>query len=762
MNNSNVKNTQAKEFTEYEKREWMYKKNIEQYVNKASAYVLQDKVKLANDLLDELLAQKENFDISKLEVLNHTLYRVDHKAKVKKYIGEYKDLLKMAFEYASKGMRVLVIAPTGSGKAYNTNEVIKEFKMPILTVLPNTAIVEQQEEGYHIMSSYGKVKEDATKSLEYCLNNSNIVGATWNKVSDLYRNKNLLEANIAKLSQMILCIDEAHEQFSNGFRADRANDIYKISQSKIFKGIVSMTGTPNRLDFDNYDMIIEYEVEESIDYKVFVYDTVSNDFIINHINNVAKGRFAIFEDNINNLTYFHDKLECKTDVVYAANKEESQIYKNIMKRKTFGKYRGLLHTSTMVAGVDNKDKDVTDLYIIGVKDPAKIKQISARYREVTEINVHVFNTYNKKEYTFGYIESRIAKAIQDKTDEVMRRNLDIITQGIEYTIEENEYRYKDDDTIYFNPSIGQYEVNKVAVRTKIYDNYYEQRSRKQFEVLLREYFSNVTITNLNVEKDDKKDRVQFIEKMEAEAKAMIDRLEPNKDVLVLCNRICKGLKLTKDQEAYLEANKDKFNIDELRATYKTLQIDKYLDNLIFKTHNILYSDLVTDRHFDIAFAWSIASLTEKEIKELDNKIKILNYLYEREHNYDNMMIKAKMLIEHQRVEFILTLDLENVWLNKEHFNLILEQYKKHNPKDIGVKSMHLKSIIEGMYDIVRRTDCTQDGKFYGDLVPDFKNKKKITAYNCKEKTTLADIANQLNVDTDNKTLSDLIVGKKTL
>lgn len=744
--------------TKYEK----YMPMILSYKSKAKSYGLKEKVKLADDLLKELKKQGENFDEVKLEVLNHSLYRVDEEVKVKRYIGEKIDVFEQAYMDAYEGKNVLVIAPTGSGKGRSTNDTVRKLKLSLLNVLPNASITEQQSKDYQIMSAYGKIKEDETKSLEYCLDKSKIVGATWNKLSDLYRNKAILEANKAKLAERILSIDEAHEQFSNGFRADRAEDINKISQANIFRGTVSATGTPNRLDFDKYDKIIEYKTDENIHYKVFLYDTVSNDFIINHSSNIAKGRFAIFEDNINNLTYLHDRIEKKTEVVHANNKEESQIYKNIMTRSTFGKYDGLLHTSTMVAGVSNKDKDVTDMYIINEKDPAKIKQICARYREVSELNVHIFNSYPKVQKEFCYIESRIDYIKDKRYKEVYELNKDIIELGLDYTLQANECHLKENGAIYFDTTTNRYRPNDVYIKTSIYDNYYEQRSREQLKVLLEEYFSDITITNLNVEKDDKKDKVQFIEKMEAEAKAMIDRLEPHKDVLVLCNRICKGLKLSKDQEIYLKNNEDKFNIDELKATYKTLQMDKYLDNLIFKTHNILYSDLVTDRHFDIAFAWSIASLTEKEIKELDNQIKMLNYRYEREHNYDNMMIKAKMLIEHQRVEFILTLDLENVWLNKEHFNLILEQYKKHNPKDMGVKSMHLKSIIEGMYDIVRRTDCTPDSKFYGDLVPDFKNKKKITAYNCKEKTTLADLARKLNVDIDNKTLNDLVVGNKTL
>lgn len=742
--------------TKYER----YMPMILSFKKRAKSYGLDDKVKLADDLLKELKGQEENFDETKLEVLNYATFKVDKEIKIKKYISEDITEFEQAYIDAYEGKDVLAISPTGSGKAYSSNQIVKKHNMPILNLLPNASITNQQENEYQIMSAYGKIKEDATKSLEYCLEKSKIVGATWNKLSDLSRNEAMLKANMAKLNERVLSLDEAHEQFSNGFRADRAEDINKLSQSGIFKGTISMTGTPNRLDFSKYDKIIKYVSDDNIDYKVFVYDTVSNDFIINEINNNVKGRFAIFEDNVTNLTYLDSQINAKTDVVYAENKEESQVYKNIMNRGTLGKYKGVLHTSTMLAGVNIKDKDVTDVFITGTKDPAKIKQICARYREVKELNIHIFNKYPKVQSDFCYIESRIEYITKRRYEEVLKLNQDIIELGLDYVVGANECHIKDgDETIYFDKATSRYRVNEVAIRTKQYDSYYEQRSRNQFEVLLKEYFTNVNIVNLNVEKENKEEKAQFIEKMEAEAKAIIDSLEPYKDVLVLCNRICKGLKLTKDQEIYLLNNG--LNVEDLRTTYNTLGIDKLLDNLLFKTHNILYTDLVTDRHFDKALAWSLASLTESEVKKLDGKIKMLNYLYEREHNYDNMMTKAKMLIEHQRVEYILSLDLENTWLNKEHFELILNDYKKFNSRDIKVKSVHLKSIIEDMYNIVR-SNATPDSNFYNDLVPDFKGKKKIKAYNCKEKTTLADVANQLNVDTDNKTLNDLVIGKKSL
>ena len=729
------------------------------YRDKAKSLGCTNEAKLADELLKELKGQQESFNDSKLERLNYALYKRDKVVKINKYITEDVEPLRQAYIDATNGEDILVVSGTGTGKAYASNEILKKEKFPILNLLPNTLLTEQQGKNYNIMSSFGKIKDDETRSLDYCLEHSNIVGATWNKLSDLSRNTALLEANKAELKKRLLFIDEAHEQYSNGFRADRAEDVRKLSESDIFKGVLSATATPTRLDLSKYTKIIEYVSDENIKYNVMIYDTVSDDFIINEINDNVKGRFAIFRDNIEDLVFYQSRIKHKTDVIHANNKEESQAYKNILKRETFGKFKGVLHTSTMVAGVNIKDEDVTDIFIIGVKDPSKIRQICARYREVKELNVHILNKYNKEQKDFCYIENRIAYILDKTYKQVLELNQDIINMGVSYVVGANEYRFKANDDIYFDAITNRYRVNEASIRTNVYDYYYEERSREQFEELLKEYFTNVSLVNLNVEKEDKKAKAEFIEKLNKEAKEMLDRLEPYRETLILCNRLCKGLKLNKDQEEFV--NKNYPDLEIVKGAYEFLKINELLDNIFFQKHNIRYSDLVVDRHFDNDIAWKLALLTEDETKMIDRKIKMLNYMHQRETDYDNMMKKAKMLIEHQRIEYVLGLDLENTWLNKEHFAIILEEYKKLNKKDMSVKSVHLKAIIEDMYNVIR-TDAKPDSNFYKGVVPDFKGKKTIKAYNCKEKTTPQDVASIIGVEEDNPTLAKLIVGERSL
>ena len=65
-----------------------YMPMILSYRDKAKSYGLKDEEKLANELLKELKGNEENFDETKLEVLNYALYKANEVVKVKKYISE--------------------------------------------------------------------------------------------------------------------------------------------------------------------------------------------------------------------------------------------------------------------------------------------------------------------------------------------------------------------------------------------------------------------------------------------------------------------------------------------------------------------------------------------------------------------------------------------------------------------------------------------------------------------------------------------------
>ena len=83
-----------------------------------------------------------------------------------------------------------------------------------------------------------------------------------------------------------------------------------------------------------------------------------------------------------------------------------------MRDSSIGDYKGILNTSIIVAGVNIYDKDITDIIVIGEKDISTIKQYVARFRDLKEVNVHIFN---RKEYFVSALLRRMARLPREAT-----------------------------------------------------------------------------------------------------------------------------------------------------------------------------------------------------------------------------------------------------------------------------------------------------------------------------------------------------------
>lgn len=734
------------------------------YKDRAEKLGLTEQVKQAKELLKELKGQGDNFDESKLEVLNYALYKAGLTIEIEQYIKEKTKGIEMAIKYASEGKSVLFIAPTGTGKAFTTYGLIKRYDLSTLTVLPNAAIAEQQGGSYHTLSSHGKIKDNPNKSLQYCISNAKVVFCTWNKYIDLCKDEAFLEENKDMLKDIILIIDESHEIYSNEFRADKARDVVKAVKRGIFKGVIAMTATPTREDFKIYDEIIEYKRTKNKNYQIKLYDTVCDKYMIDYINSLpSTSRVVIFEDNIKHLEYYKSELKIKVDIVHADNKEKSVLYKNLMKNKTMGKvYRGMLHTSALVAGFDNNDKDVTDIFLVNVKDPAKILQICARYREVEGLNIHIFNNYPKEQYEFNFLQYRIERRIESEMRRAEECNRDIEEEGVDSFLDGYSSTLEDDETVYFDKATKKCMVNEVAIRTNIYDTYYKRRSRKQFEVLLREYFTDITLVNLTEDESlDLKNtgRKIFIDKMTKEGKAAIDSMKAHMKILPLADKIISKEPLTNDEQIYLKNSKN--TINDLEVLLRFFKVDKMLENEVFRQHISALTYYVVDKHIEIQLAWELASLDEKEKKDFLQTINVIGYNSFRNEYPKQAKFKEKVSIEAGRFGFVLGLGAEGKWFTAEHYDLVYNDYKESNKNDVKVKKKDIRGLMENTYNPIR-SDVKPTDKFYKDIVPDFKGKNKMKGYRYEKIATLESVAKRLNVSPNNKSLIDLVNGNKTL
>ena len=716
-------------------------------------------------LLKEYQEQKEQFDASKLEWINRPEYKANALVVVDEYISENPKEFIKAIKMALEGKRVLIIGDTGIGKGYSLYKVLEKLvEIKALVGLPSVSIVTQQSEDYKIPASFGKIKDDETKSLSYCMSKSDKVIATWNKI--VIANK---DEDIVKLfKEVVLILDEVHEIYDSEYKKEVVRELKYMAESGIFRGCVEMTATPDRLFLEDYDYIVEYRKKEKAVQNVKLYDCINDDVIINAINS-SVGKFSVYREHINSLNYYSVNANGKTEVVHTKNKDTSALYKSIIKKATFGAYKGLLHTGFIIAGLNNKDEDFTDIFIINCKDAVRIKQVCERYRKAKNVTIHIFNNYADKDADFVYLKSCIDYQIKEETARVDRLNANI-NEGFEIVYFATDYQINKDSTIYFDKNTLRYNIDVPGIVAGIHNSYNKSRSRKQFRVLLNRYFNNIefvdtikTDEDKKALKEAKKKKKNYIESMDKDTEKIFAKFEDCKEALILYNPISRGAELTPDQQLYVK-NKG-INIEHKKIIFKDMKVDETVkDNSLFEAHNDLFNHYVIDKHFEVNLAFNLAKLNQKQYSKVYNSIEVLKYEYEMQNNTEVMSKAKNTLVSYNRIDYIINLNLENTAFRTEHYEKLLCEYSKSNKKDTVVKRKDLTVILDGAYNNVR-TDATVDSNFYEGLIPQAdkfnkRGKTSVTLY--KEKTTLEDVAKILKVESDNKTLIELVQGKKTL
>lgn len=99
------------------------------------------------------------------------------------------------------------------------------------------------------------------------------------------------------------------------------------------RGQIHITATPNKLNFNNYDFILEYKQNNQAKYNVKLYDKVCDDTIRNIIENSKK--FALLKDDTNYLNFIKENSpNKKIDVITSNTRNLSKAYKEIVTKST--------------------------------------------------------------------------------------------------------------------------------------------------------------------------------------------------------------------------------------------------------------------------------------------------------------------------------------------------------------------------------------------------------------------------------------------
>lgn len=519
------------------------------------------------------------------ESINYSNYKADEVITVQKYINTYDLSLSLLKAKARQGEIVLAIAPTGCGKTYSIINMLKRDKeTKSIFIVPNAANVEQIKVEYNIPGAWGDIPVAAE------LEKGNVVVMTWNKFESL---------NSEILKDYIVILDEVHQTYIEMFRRNTINKLYENLSA--CKGQIHITATPNKIDFNVYSYILEYVQEVQTKYNVKVYSNVDD----NEINSIIRRskKFGLFMNDINYLNFIKSSnLDKRIGVITSSTKELSSAYKEIMTKSTMKSVDGICNTSVLTAGVNIKEPDMTDIIIVGQKDIATIKQYVARFRELKEVNVHIFNKFENEESKVYNLEWLVSVVTSDVQDRVNIFNRHIVNRSfIEDTFDLSPIRLAKSQEFYWSDTKERYIIDPVGIRNLVYTNYYNKATAENFKVLLNEYFENIEVVNIN---ENKEDRKHFIELIKEDKENALRILNGNKEILVGAVEILNH-KVTKDTDRYLA--KVGLSQEYVLEQIKSKDLDKYiLTSNIAKTIN-LYSKYVVDNGYNYELAWNLAN-----------------------------------------------------------------------------------------------------------------------------------------------------------
>lgn len=674
------------------------------------------------------------------EITNHSKYKPNEVIEITKYLGEAKRGILNIIAGAQGGETHLLIAPTGSGKSYEIINTLKNFNIKSLFILPNSANVQQAMQEYDIPGAYDNLCPINA------INNGNVVVMTWDKTSKLIE---------ADLSDYIIIIDEIHQTYTDTYRNKAIKGLYDIS--KRCKGRIDITATPNKLNFEIYDYITEYKQKNKTKYNVKLYNGVDTKTIIDILNKSNNG--ALLMNDTKELKYISCMLNKKSDVITSDTKEHSKLYDEIMFKSHMGDFKVLLNTTTIVAGVNIKNPLISDIIIVGIKDIGTIKQYVARFRDLEEVNVHIFDNYKEECSVYNIewlVSENIKKAnmLKDAYNIVCNGNTEFSTLGL------NINPINLDTNIYFNKDTNSYEVDTIYIKSQVYKKYYNSRTFESFKYLLEEYFNDIElIYNLKVCEETLVDKKVYKKDLKEAKEESIKELEKYKNILVGYDEIKKNKRSYKLIE-YQEANG--LSMDHVQKEYLKYDIHKLINKNSLKSTISLYSKYVLENQFSLDLAWKIANMHNRTRGKIFSKINTLIYK-ELKEEYPNAFSNDYSL-EVRIFEWLISEIKEGTSYTNEHLEILSNAFKARFGDNWALTPKKISEILNQIYKI----ESTQIKKcnpiehlFYRNIIPIALHEGKRTKINTiKSRIEISDIKKELDATSSDFSLEYSIHKRK--
>ncbi|HBH3067194.1 TPA: DEAD/DEAH box helicase family protein [Clostridioides difficile] len=689
--------------------------------------------------IDKMFLEECSTERAEHEKENYSNFNRHETYEIKKYINEKKLGIKTAIANALNGGKTLFIAPTGAGKSYSFINTLKKLKTKALFILPNASNVEQAMHEYDIPGAYDKIPvSEAFKS-------GNLVVMTWDKTEKLIN---------TDLSEYIIVVDEIHQTYTDAYRGKAIKNLNNI-MSKC-KGRIDITATPTKLEFEIYDYIIEYTQKQKTEYNVKLYNDFDNKNFTEIINIINKSKnSAMLMNDISTLEFIRDSVNKNAGVVYADGKEENELYNRIVKSSDMKGYETLLNTTTILAGVNINNKDITDIIIVNIKDVGAIKQYVARFRNLKKVNVHILNKYEEECNVYKIewlVNKNIEKAtiLKDAYNKVSKHALMFETVGI------NATPIRIDSNVYYCMKDKCYKVDKLYIKSQVYSNYYNTRTVQSFKVLLEEYFENVNITDTKEVETNEKELKEYKKVVKEIKDATRNILKEHKEILVGYRQIKSDSKSFSLMQYH---NDMKLSSKGCLEAYRTYDIHNLVKKSKSNSMLELYSNYVLDNKFDLDLAWKLANLSNRKRGAVFNKINTLIY---RELKEEYPQFLNDELIEVTKFNYIDKLFGIGTSYTKVHLQeltndlrLILGEVWDLNTKKLEIILNEIFIIENKNY---RSGSVLEHIFFYKNINPNTEpgTRKRIRINNIKRYITIDDIKQELELDKKDNSLERAI------